>query len=61
MDKDTNLRRKPYQKPKLERVDLVAEEQVLGGCKEAALATGLGHLGAGNCTINPQCMTIAGT
>ena len=32
--------RKPYQKPKIERVHLVAEEAVLAGCKNQQAVTG---------------------
>jgi hypothetical protein len=43
--KDENRRgtqRRPYQKPRVERVELVAEEQVLGGCKAVEGQPGIG-------------------
>ncbi len=33
MKGDTKERRRPYQRPQVEQVELVAEEQVLGNCK----------------------------
>jgi hypothetical protein len=34
--------RRPYRKPRVEQVDVVAEEQVLGGCKSESGQPGIG-------------------
>jgi hypothetical protein len=49
---------KPYQKPVLFGVELVAEEAVLGSCKTTILA--VGPVGGGDCQIGngTQCMSI---
>ena len=36
MEGDSKQRRRPYQRPQVEQVELVAEEQVLGMCKTIA-------------------------
>jgi len=44
--------RKPYLKPEVEQVELVAEEQVLGGCKNS---TSVGPLEMSDC-ITDDCI-----
>ena len=44
--------RRPYQKPQVEQIELVAEEQVLGGCKTPNDGGGEG-VGAGqSCNLD---------
>jgi len=52
-DKNRQVR-KPYQKPELEQVLLIPEENVLGGCKTASFNIGPG---AGNCGGGNPCFT----
>ena len=59
MDKDFQqeiVEKKPYQKPLIEKVRLVAEEAVLGGCKGADSSTGSGSVI--NCSPAGPCSTI---
>ena len=47
MTKDENRRRtqrKPYRKPRVEQIELIAEEQVLGGCKSESGQPGIGMI-----------------
>ena len=61
MNEDTDRKRRPYQKPQVEQVELVAEEQVLGGCKTESDGGGAGAV-SGNCTLQvPQCVLETGT
>lgn len=61
MNEDTDRKRRPYQKPQVEQVELVAEEQVLGGCKTEFDGGGVG-ISSGNCTeAVPQCEFLFGT
>jgi hypothetical protein len=46
-------KRKPYCKPEMERVRLVPEEAVLGGCKVLGAGTGIGV--QSNC-MNASCI-----
>jgi hypothetical protein len=48
--------RKPYQKPQVERINLVVEEAVLSGCKQSG-TTNVGYVG---CTKDLSfCLNIA--
>jgi hypothetical protein len=51
--------RKPYCKPEIERVKLVPEEAVLGGCKTLANGGGIG-LVSGSCQLE-GCITTWGS
>jgi hypothetical protein len=48
-EKGIKTDRRPYRKPQLENVRLVAEEAVLTGCKFTGSAAGGGHPPAGDC------------
>ncbi|NLF13098.1 MAG: hypothetical protein GX597_15030 [Anaerolineaceae bacterium] len=50
-------KRKPYVKPEMERIQLVPEEAVLGGCKTTS-GGGIGtDFPSGNCvTATPYCV-----
>lgn len=56
VEKNQVKQRKPYEKPRLERVRLVAEEAVLGGCK--AVSQG-GPTTLDGCAPVGSCVTIA--
>lgn len=48
-------KRKPYVKPEMERIQLVPEEAVLGGCKSISGAEGIGQTGncmTSSCIVN---------
>jgi hypothetical protein len=48
-EKEIKTNKRPYQKPQLEQVRLVAEEAVLTGCKFPGAVPG-GHAPAADCT-----------
>ena len=48
--------RKPYKKPKIERVHLVAEEAVLATCKTDLIGAAIGS-GAGCIGFTGECVT----
>lgn len=56
MNEDIKQEKRPYQKPQIEQVELVVEEQVLGGCKNLDES---GPLGVDNC-IDDAC-NLTGT
>jgi hypothetical protein len=47
---EKSKRRKPYQKPQLSQVELLAEEAVLAGCKTVNQNVGMTD-GLGNCDL----------
>ncbi len=64
MKKRVKQERRPYQKPEIERVELVAEEQVLGGCKTEFTGGGQGLGGTGHCVTDgtpSACVYTTGT
>ena len=44
-EKRRRTQRKPYRKPRVEQVELIAEEQVLGGCKAVSGMPGITLIG----------------
>lgn len=56
----SDKQRRPYDRPEMERVRLVPDEAVLGGCKISS-GGGVGtEIPAGNCqTVTPACVTNA--
>lgn len=49
---------KSYEKPRLTKVELVADQALLGNCKKSQLAAG--PIGGGDCQVGNgrQCMTF---
>ncbi|HUW95907.1 MAG TPA: hypothetical protein VMW58_08965, partial [Anaerolineae bacterium] len=52
-EKRRRTQRQPYRKPRVEQVELIAEEQVLGGCKAAQGQPGITMTGPeyGSCYL----------
>lgn len=48
--------RRPYQKPQVEQVELVADEQVLGGCKTPNDGGGVGTEVGQSCNLDGNCV-----
>ena len=48
-------KRRSYQKPNVEQIKLVAEEQVLGLCKTASAGGGIGVAGTDSCFLDGNC------
>jgi len=55
-----NNNRRPYQKPRLEKVSLVPEEAVLGGCKTLT-GGGINASGGTNCAAQDCVATNYGS
>ena len=47
--------RRLYEKPTVEQIKLVAEEQVLGLCKTASAGGGIGVAGTDSCFLDGNC------
>ena len=57
-DLQTHLARLPYQRPRLGRVELAAEQVLSSGCKTNS---GSGNVGSGSVCSSGSCSTIIGT